>query len=436
MKFIVTILVSFFATDLFIWWSGIRILKRISARRGFIVTFHLFMAFQILSQVMIVFARTQGMNIDAMLPMPLMIATFIWHLTLAPIALVLNLLELAREAIVALIRYIRSRKKEAAVPVSVPESSAASQEAEPLPAATEPPDGPLPVLGLTRRDFLSATVALAPPLFTISISAIASEQIQRFRIRRLTATLPQLPPELDGVTIAHLSDTHAGRFSRGEVLTKISEATNALKPDLVVFTGDLINDSLEWLPDALEMLKRIDNRVFVCEGNHDLIIDPFEFRTRLKSTPDLTLLVNESHTINFRGVPIQFLGLCWEGPYTSVKRRWNEEYTLTQSTQHLRRMRNRDAFQIMLAHHPHAWDYMPDVPLTFAGHTHGGQLMLNEKLGVGPLMFRYWTGIYNRPHTDDHSAGSLVVSNGVGNWFPLRVSAPAEIVHLTLRRGV
>ena len=55
--------------------------------------------------------------------------------------------------------------------------------------------------------------------------------------------------------------------------------------------------------------------------------------------------------------------------------------------------------------------------------------MLNERLGAGPAMFRYWTGLYEK---GDHK---LIVSNGVGNWFPLRINAPAEIVHITLRRG-
>ena len=68
------------------------------------------------------------------------------------------------------------------------------------------------------------------------------------------------------------------------------------------------------------------------------------------------------------------------------------------------------------------------IPLTLSGHTHGGQLMLNERLGAGPVMFRYWSGLYRK------GASRLVVSNGVGNWFPLRTQAPAEIIHLTLRR--
>ena len=53
--------------------------------------------------------------------------------------------------------------------------------------------------------------------------------------------------------------------------------------------------------------------------------------------------------------------------------------------------------------------------------------MLNERLGAGPIMFKYWSGLYTR------GAQSLVVSNGVGNWFPVRAHAPAEMTQITLR---
>jgi predicted MPP superfamily phosphohydrolase len=55
--------------------------------------------------------------------------------------------------------------------------------------------------------------------------------------------------------------------------------------------------------------------------------------------------------------------------------------------------------------------------------------MLSRNVGFGPLMYRYWSGLYARGNSQ------LLVSNGVGNWFPLRVRAPAEIVHITLRRS-
>jgi predicted MPP superfamily phosphohydrolase len=55
--------------------------------------------------------------------------------------------------------------------------------------------------------------------------------------------------------------------------------------------------------------------------------------------------------------------------------------------------------------------------------------MLNESTGFGPWLFRYWSGLYEK------DGRKLVVSNGVGNWFPLRIHAPAELIHITLRRA-
>ena len=93
--------------------------------------------------------------------------------------------------------------------------------------------------------------------------------------------------------------------------------------------------------------------------------------------------------------------------------------------------RQPDAFPILLAHHPHAFDAAAEagLPLTLAGHTHGGQWMLDRQRGVGPVLFRYWSGLYTR------GGSQLIVSNGAGNVFPVRINAPAEIVHITLRAG-
>jgi len=91
--------------------------------------------------------------------------------------------------------------------------------------------------------------------------------------------------------------------------------------------------------------------------------------------------------------------------------------------------RQAEAFPVLLAHHPHAFDaaVKADLPLTLAGHTHGGQWMLDSQHGVGSALFRYWSGLYTRGRSQ------MIVSNGVGNWLPVRINAPAEIVHLTLR---
>lgn len=101
----------------------------------------------------------------------------------------------------------------------------------------------------------------------------------------------------------------------------------------------------------------------------------------------------------------------------------------------INRLRRADAFPILLAHHPHAFDVAAEAgfPLTLSGHTHGGQLMLTREFGVGNILFHYISGIYRKGDK------LLVVSNGTGNWLPLRINAPAEILHLTLvrdRQGV
>jgi predicted MPP superfamily phosphohydrolase len=95
----------------------------------------------------------------------------------------------------------------------------------------------------------------------------------------------------------------------------------------------------------------------------------------------------------------------------------------------MRREIDEHAFPIVLAHHPHAFDHAEGFPLMLAGHTHGGQIMLNETTGFGPWLFRYWSGLYRR------EGRTLFVSNGTGNWFPIRVNAPAELVQLTLRQA-
>jgi predicted MPP superfamily phosphohydrolase len=131
-----------------------------------------------------------------------------------------------------------------------------------------------------------------------------------------------------------------------------------------------------------------------------------------------TLLVDDSRVVSVRGRDVQILGA-----------RWTRGDTRSDAGRRMRAMVLPGAFPILLAHHPHVFDGAEGIPLTLSGHTHGGGIMLNERLGAGPVMFRYWSGLYRR------EARTLVVSNGAGNWFPLRVHAPAEIARLTLRVG-
>ena len=268
-----------------------------------------------------------------------------------------------------------------------------------------------------------------PQFSAIGGVAGALPQLDDFRVRRLDVPVNGLPLVLEGLTIAHVSDIHVGRFTQGRVLERIVAETNALAADMILCTGDLINFALRDLPVALDVMKglRAPHGVHVCEGNHDLIEDgpAFERRTR---DAGVNLLVNETVTLAVRGTPVQILGQRWGGPPGTANRASAYgDPAIAASARQLLTSRDPDAFPILLAHHPHAFDYAADIPLTLAGHTHGGQVMFTKNVGFGPWLFRYWSGWYRR------HGRTLVVSNGAGNWFPLRINARAEIALLTLR---
>jgi uncharacterized protein len=327
-------------------------------------------------------------------------AVFIWHTMVLPLLLLLGLVLLPILAGTALVRIVRRRHKHGSAPVE--------------------PSG-----GMSRRQFLGVALATAPPLFNLSLVTIAMRQLEQFRVRRFVLPIAGLPRDLHGLTIAQVSDMHVGRFTSGRVLREMVQVVNEFHADLVLLTGDLINDALADLDHGIELAKSMESRsgVYLIEGNHDLIENPAEFERRVKRS-GIPFLLDQSVTVTIRGAPVQLLGLSW------TRVRENRDAAIAASVRRLLSERQPESFPILMAHHPHAFDAAAEasLPLTLSGHTHGGQLMLNEKCGFGPALFRYWSGRYRK------GASNLIVSNGVGNWFPLRVRAPAELVHLTLVR--
>jgi predicted MPP superfamily phosphohydrolase len=399
MSFFLAILIFMFVGDAVCWRLADRALAKLPRAAMWRSLNALFFLTQSGVLAAILFIRTRGITTDILGSKPLLSAVYIWHLVLLPLAVLIPVVA----AIVAISRRI-TRSKSA-------------------------PDGER--IEITRRRFLALAAGGGPAIVCVGATAFGLRQIEEFRIRRLILPLAQLPPRLDGLTIAQVSDLHVGRFTNGAVLERIVTATNALNADLVLMTGDLINYEIRDLPLAIELTRRMQaaHGVFLCEGNHDLIEDGAQFVERVKRA-GLRLLVNESTTLRIREADVQLLGLRWGGSAPAVNRadRYRDA-GIESSMAELAMQRHEDVFPILLAHHPHAFDFAGGIPLTLGGHTHGGQLMLTENFGAGPAMFRYWSGLYRRADR------ALVVSNGVGNWLPLRTRAPAEIVHLTLRRA-
>jgi predicted MPP superfamily phosphohydrolase len=390
------ILASILAADLLWWWHADRRARRLHRAFGWRLLVGLFMGGQVTLLLWMLGGRALGAHTLGAPPRVLTAAAYLWHLLILPASLVLALTTGAG------LRLCRSgRRMLARTTANQPESGSTIA---------------------ARRQFLGMVTAAGPALLTGGAVAYSLGQMREFRIRSMDLTLPALPPDLDGLRIALVSDMHVGTFTNGRVLRRIVEETSRLQADLVLLPGDLINSSLGDLSDALDAVCDMQSRhgSFLCVGNHDLIENGAEFVRRVRAR--VPLLVDESRVVSVRGHPVQLLGLPWE----------RDERWMADSVARLAREVDAGAFPILLAHHPHAFDAAAaaGIPLTVSGHTHGGQLMLGDSLGFGPLMYRYWSGLYRKP---EHNGAALVVSNGVGNWFPLRVGAPAEIIHLTLR---
>ena len=396
MRFVLALIGTMFALDIFWWAISARIAKATFARIGVTI----FALAQLAGLIWLLTQRFAHAESMALFSKFAMATVFIWHMIFLPLLLLLAIALSPILAMAALIRIARRLRN----------SNPASVDAN---------------VALSRRQFLGVALAAAPPLFNLSFATIAMRQLDQFRVRRFVLPIVGLPSDLHGLTITQISDMHVGRFTSGRVLHEVVRVVNELRADLVLLTGDLINDAIADLDHGLDLVRSMQasHGVYLIEGNHDLIENGPEFERRMKDS-GIPFLLDESVVITVRGTALQLLGLSW------TRARENRDVAIAAAVRQLLNQRQPESFPILLAHHPHAFDAAAaaSVPLTLAGHTHGGQLMLNEQYGFGPALFRYWSGLYTK------GASKLIVSNGVGNWFPLRLRAPAELLHLTLLR--
>jgi predicted MPP superfamily phosphohydrolase len=277
---------------------------------------------------------------------------------------------------------------------------------------------PLAPEGISRRKFLYTAAFSAAPAVAMGMGVHGVMTRNDLRVRRISVPITGLPPELEGFTLAHVSDLHSGLFVGPERLKIISDTTNDAKADLVTITGDIINREMDEFPAALSAIKAIESRhgTYLCEGNHDLIPGPGIVMDACVEN-NLPMLAYQTIILPIRGQRLLLGGLPW-------MKTGFQQYP--QLVSQLFPERREGDVRILLAHHPHLFDIAQSTDLVLAGHTHGGQIMLGDQLGLGPLFFRYWSGLYRKGNT------SMVVSNGCGDWFPCRIGAPAEIALLSL----
>lgn len=275
------------------------------------------------------------------------------------------------------------------------------------------------------------------------LTALYGNFFGRFRheVKQVQLSFSSLPAAFDGLRIVHISDIHLDGWKghEGELRQRIDEI-NALEPDIICFTGDLVSLSPDELKPFVPILRQFRTKdgggIYAVLGNHDYM--PYarfscdrernEAVARLVRTErnelGWTVLLNESEVIRRGQDSIAILGCENQsvGVHPVVQRG-----DLRKAVSG-----NENTFSILLTHDPSQWrkEVLPqtDIPLTLSGHTHAMQLRI---MGFTPSKWLY-------PECDGlYAEGEqrLYVNIGLGGTLPWRIGATPEITLITLKKN-
>lgn len=288
--------------------------------------------------------------------------------------------------------------------------------------------------------FLSAGAIIASLTIFIPLYGIIFGKTN-YKVEKVSIYFPSLPKSFDGFKIVQISDMHLGSFTDPSQIHKGIDLVNAQDPDIIVFTGDLVNNEAAEVTPMIQELRRMYAPLgkFAILGNHDMG-DYRRWGTIQEKTENLDNLKKVFHDIGFTLLLDQHVAIKrstdsialagvqnWGNP--PFKRYGNLSKAL----------KNTAGFpvKILLSHDPSHWDadVLPNstVDLTLSGHTHAMQFGINFFGHYwSPVSWKYkqWWGIYEQWHR------FLYVNRGFGFiGFPGRIGASPEITLITLYRG-
>lgn len=286
--------------------------------------------------------------------------------------------------------------------------------------------------------FLPWFFALIPALGVMGWFAFGFiEGWKRLELKHITFTSPDLPPYFDGYRLVQITDFHLGSFPPGnDFVQKVVDATNNEEPDMILFTGDLVNNQASEVEPYLDTLGQLHapDGIYSIWGNHDYCeygnnhsIGALKRNRRMLYGYQERLgwhqLMNEHHVVSHGMASIAVIGVENPGqpPFTNRS-------NLKKAMKGL----NPDMFKILLSHDPHHWRREvvgKKIQLTLAGHTHAGQLKIG-KWTPARMAFKEWGGAYRIGEQ------MLYVSSGIGGSFPFRLGAWPELTVVTLKRDL
>lgn len=273
----------------------------------------------------------------------------------------------------------------------------------------------------SRRLTLSRLFAGAVALTTLGLGGVSLRSgLARVAVKRVEVALERLPQSLHGTSIVQLTDVHIGPTIGRDFVEEIVQRTNALQPDVIAITGDLVDGSVEMLREHVEPLERLSARhgVYFVTGNHEYYSGDQEWCAELESM-GIQVLRNRRVSIGNGEDSFDLAGV--------------DDFSAGRFEQRgpdlARALEGRDPRRelVLLAHQPkaiHEAERM-GVGLQLSGHTHGGQLW----------PWKYLVRLQQPVVSGLERIGRalIYVSNGTGYWGPpMRLGAPAEITQVVL----
>ena len=300
--------------------------------------------------------------------------------------------------------------------------------------------GSLPGKAIPRSEFLAKTalIAASVPFGTMAYGILSGAH--DYRIRKVTVKLPNLPKSFDGLTIGHISDIHSGSFFNKTAVRGGVDLLMKHKPDLIFFTGDLVNNESKEVKDYISVFDKFKAPlgVYSVTGNHDYG-DYHRFDSvaaKRKNFDDLieahrimgfNLLMNRNHIIEQGGEKLAIIGNeNWGGGRFSKYGKLDLAYRGTDEA----------AVKLLLSHDPSHWDAQvrqqyKDIDIQFAGHTHGFQFGVeigNFKWSPSQYAYKQWAGLYQE------GSQYLYVNRGFGYLgYPGRIGMPPELTIMELK---
>ncbi|MGD0507817.1 MAG: metallophosphoesterase [Terriglobales bacterium] len=306
----------------------------------------------------------------------------------------------------------------------------------------------------SRRTFFQYAAVLAGGFpFLAATYGFAAGRL-RYTVERVDVPVANLPPELDGLRIAQLSDIHIGDYMPPHEIARAVAMANQLQPDISFITGDFVSSEGDPLDACISELSRLRAPLGVwgCNGNHEIYAGLEEEAERLFREKGMRLLRAASAVVEHNGGRFNLMGVDYQRDHMVSGEHTRPELMLREIEPLIRR----DMPNILLSHNPNSFHRAAElgIELSLAGHTHGGQVrfeIVDHSISPARLISPFVAGLYHLPIPMSSYAGAapgnglqraglqkaaLYVNRGLGTLgFPVRIGVPPEITLLTLRRA-